>query len=70
MEVQSSLVNSRIDDLRRTARELHVVPAPTQPTASSLQGIRRSLGWRLIGLGLSLVSQGQSSSRPSMIRVV
>ena len=70
MELQSSLVNSHIDELRQTARELRVVSTPTQPSDSSLNGLRRSLGWRLIGLGLSLVSQGQSSSRPTMIRVV
>ena len=72
MELQTSLVNSHIEDLHRTAREVHA-SAPTvakPPSGSSLDGLRRSLGWRLVGIGLALVSQGQSPSRPTLIRVV
>ena len=61
MELQMSLVNSRIDDLRRTAREVHASAAPTAASTSLIGGLRRGLGIRLIAIGLALASPGRGA---------
>ncbi len=60
MELQTILVNQRIDDLRQTARE---VRAGSNESGGTFRAIRRTVGWRLVGLGLTLVSQGQGADR-------
>ena len=55
MELQATLVNSRIDDLRQTSDELHAgATAPKAASDSPITAIRRGVGVRLISLGLAL----------------
>ena len=70
MELQATLVNSRIDDLRRTADEVHAGSTDsTAPSESPIAGIRRGLGIRLIALGLALASPALRSSGPTSARM-
>jgi hypothetical protein len=64
MELQTTLVNNRIDDLRQTAAEVHATPAPKADSGSgsALGGLRRGLGLRLIGLGKALADQTHGSN--------
>ena len=55
MELQAMLVNSRIDDLRQTADELHAGAISQDGSADTpFTVLRRGVGVRLIALGLAL----------------
>jgi len=64
MELQTNLVNNRIDDLRQTASEVHATPAPKADagSGSALGGLRQGLGLRLIGIGQLLAKPTQTSN--------
>ena len=62
MEPQTILVNQHIDDLRQTAREVRAT-GPSE-SASALYSLRHNVGWRLVSLGLMLISPGQAADRP------
>ena len=70
MELQTNLVNNRIDDLRQTAAEVHATPAPSNAeSGSALIGLRHGLGLRLIGLGQALANQSQVSKTGTASRM-
>jgi hypothetical protein len=63
VELQTSLVNHHIDDLQQTAREVRA-GSGSGAAGGSLRTLRRNIGWRLVSLGLALVSHGQPTDRP------
>lgn len=70
MELQATLVNSRIDDLRRTSDELHAGSTGSKaPSDTPITAIRRGLGVRLIALGLALALPSMRGKAGSSVRL-